>query len=327
MSKVPELMPDLDEHERYDPPNAEDNVFDSKPPERPSDYYCLARRQWNSVSPYPGKWGYCYARAGAGTDHKGHGRCKHHGGSTQAQAMRYAALGNPTIAELVAHFLADPDPLNLRDELAAARALFTDFVSDYKNISEALMAWHASFDKKRRDLHDKPLYNIEAIMEALVLLGGVPPKDVEQLHEALEVGVERALANRERLKLEAGVEFANDLKIEKPVKIRDIAYAVTILKVVQGLVDTIIKHEREAYLSVFAFNALMGQYGNVTRKHLVRFLKRKGVTDDEEVEELIAKIAAEWNRVPVVAESRVPRLAAEQRQRDEYLGAGPSAKA
>jgi hypothetical protein len=327
MTRRPSLLPDLDEHERYDPPNPEDNVFDAKPPERQSDYYCLARKRYKH-GPYEGKWGYCYQRAGAGTDHLGYGRCKYHGGATTAQAMRYAALGNPTIAELVARFMDDPDPLNLRDELAAARALFKHFVDEYGEISEALKAWHASFDKKRRGLHDLPLYHIEAILNAVKLLGRrAPDADAGEMQEALERGLEQARESRRHRMMNDGHEWADDLYLEKPTKVRDIAYGVTILKVVQGLVDAIIKHEKEAHLSVFAFNALMEKYGAITRKHVVRHLKRKGVNDDEEVDRLIAQIAAEWDRVPVVAESRVPRLAAEQQQRDEYLRAGPSAKA
>lgn len=317
------LLPSLDEHERYDPPNPEDNAFDEKPPRREPDYYCLGIGKWKQ-GPHEGKWKYCYSRAGSGTNHKGYGRCRLHAGNTPASEQRYAALLNPVIAELVAQFLDDPDPLDLRAELAAARALFKNFIDEYGSISEALLAWYASFDKKRRGLHDHPLYNIEAVEEAVKLLGGVPPKDREQLHEVLEAGVERAREKRTRQMLEAGVEFANDLKVEKPVKIRDISYGVTILKVVQGLVDTIIKHEKEAHLSVFAFEQLLAKFGEITKKRVTRFLKRMGVTDDQAIERLLIEIAQEWDRTPIVAESRVPRLAAEERQRDEYLGAGPN---
>jgi hypothetical protein len=38
---------------------------------------------------------------------------------------------------------SDPDPLNLLPELAAARALFEDFLSRYTAIRDALLAWHA----------------------------------------------------------------------------------------------------------------------------------------------------------------------------------------
>lgn len=317
------LLPSLDEHERYDTPNPEDNAFDEKPPRREPDYYCLGIGKWKT-GPHEGKWKYCYSRAGRGTSHPGYGRCKDHAGNTPASEQRYAALLNPAIAELVAQFLDDPDPLNLRDELAAARALFKHFIDEHSSINEAVLAWHASFDKKRRGLHDHPLYNIEAVNEAIKLLGGVPPKDIEQLHEVLEAGVERARAKRRAEYLDRGEEFAEDLKVEKPVKLRDISYGVTILKVINSLVDSIIKHEKEAHLSIFAFNNLLEKFGEITKRRVTRFLKRMGVTDDQAIERLLIEIAQEWDRTPVVAESRVPRLAAEERQRDEYLGMGPN---
>lgn len=312
-------LPELDSHEYYKPPNPDDNAFDGQPPMRDSDYYCLARRKWKN-GPHEGKWGYCYLRAGHGTLHTGYGRCKHHGGGGEAQGMRYAALTNPTIAEKIAQYYDDPDPLDLRPELAAGRALFAHFVEEYQEITEALLAWHASFDKKRRNLHDKPLYHIDAVMHALIELDGKPPKDLEQLQQALEVGLEKAYALRRADYIDRGKEFAEDLMVEKPVKVKDIAYAATLLKVINQLVDAIIKHEKEAHLSVFAYDTLMEAYGKTTRKHVVRYLKRMGVTDDEGIEKLLRGIVAEWERTPAI-ESSVPRLAAEQRERDEYLRA------
>ena len=49
---------------------------DTLDPKEP-DTYCNARKTDGS--------GYCRHEAGWGTDHTGHGRCKFHGGSTQAQ--------------------------------------------------------------------------------------------------------------------------------------------------------------------------------------------------------------------------------------------------
>lgn len=320
MTRRRSLLPDLDGHERYDIPNPEDNAFDEKPPKRESDYYCLARRKWKPPSPHAGKWGYCYARAGQGTDHLGYGRCKLHGGATDNEAMRYAALGNPAIAELVAKYLEDPDPLNLREELAAGRALFKHFVDEWGAISDALLAWHASFDKKRRGLHDKPLYNIEVIEQAVKMLGGESPKSIAHLQDVLEEAIVKVRERRRLAYLERGEEFAEDLRIEKPVKVKDISYGVTILKVIQGLVDTIIKHEKEAHLSVFAFEQLLAKYGEITKRRVTRFLKRMGVTDDQAIDRLLIEIAQEWERTPIVSESRVPRLAAKQQQREEWLG-------
>lgn len=45
-------------------------------PEREADYHCNNRKSDDGTFA-----GYCQARAGAGTDHKGEGRCKWHGGA------------------------------------------------------------------------------------------------------------------------------------------------------------------------------------------------------------------------------------------------------
>lgn len=49
------------------------NDLEQKPPGK----YCNARKSDGS--------GYCQHTAGWGTDHTGHGRCKYHGGATEAQ--------------------------------------------------------------------------------------------------------------------------------------------------------------------------------------------------------------------------------------------------
>ncbi len=48
----------------------------------------------------------------------------------------------------------DPDPLNTLPEIAAARAVFEDFINRYEEHSAALIAWHESFGKE--DANPKP---------------------------------------------------------------------------------------------------------------------------------------------------------------------------
>ena len=102
-----------------------------------ANHYC---RAWNSKR---GK--YCSARAGGGTEHLGQGRCRHHGGNSQITHGRYSAIDRPRIRELYEHFRADPDPLDVTDELHMARALLRDYIERYDAWSEAFLAWHASF--------------------------------------------------------------------------------------------------------------------------------------------------------------------------------------
>lgn len=89
----------------------------------------------------------CTQTAGWGTDHVGQGRCKLHGGATPIKHGRYSTIQRPALRALIAQHDADPDPLNVLPELAAARALFQDFIERYDGWREALLAWHASWTR------------------------------------------------------------------------------------------------------------------------------------------------------------------------------------
>lgn len=96
----------------------------------------------------------CRFVAGYKTDHVGTGRCHLHGGKSLVRHGRYSRIKRQELAELIAHYEADPDPLNLFAELAAARALFVDWIDRYETFADALLAWHE--DATRRG-HAKPV--------------------------------------------------------------------------------------------------------------------------------------------------------------------------
>lgn len=89
--------------------------------------------------------GTCLQPAGWGTDHAGMGRCRFHGGATPVKHGRYSTVKRDAIRELIERHEDDPDPLNILPELAAARALFQDYVERYDEWRDALVAWHESF--------------------------------------------------------------------------------------------------------------------------------------------------------------------------------------
>lgn len=310
----------FDEHEFYEPPNPVDNAFDEKPDKVEPDYYCLAVGKWREGE-FSGKYKRCYARAGSGTNHLGHGRCKHHGGNTARVQHRYAEMLNDTISEKLAKFLLDPNPLDLRAELAAARAIFEHTLETHEETQTALLAWHASFDKSRRGLHDKPLYHIDAIKHAFAILAEkkVAKPSLDQLQAALELGLEQARFDRRAGMTGAGLPCSEDLKVDRPTKMVDISHSVRVLKVVSELVKAIMTHERDAFLSVFAVNALIDSFTKQTRKVLTRHFRRLGVNDGETIQTILSDVSKEWQRAPVI-ETSVPRLAAERRQQDDYLG-------
>lgn len=89
--------------------------------------------------------GRCSKPAGWRTDHQGEGRCYLHGGATPSRHGRYSSITRQRVRELIEKHEADQDPLNVLPELAAARALFEDFVERYDTWRDALLAWHRSY--------------------------------------------------------------------------------------------------------------------------------------------------------------------------------------
>jgi len=105
------------------------------------NYYC---RGWNAK-----RIKYCRARAGLGTDHPGAGRCKHHGGNqkvTHGQYRRYELHNAPKLQALIQQYQDDPEPLNVLQELAIARALMHDFLDRYATFVAALTAWYDTWE-------------------------------------------------------------------------------------------------------------------------------------------------------------------------------------
>lgn len=96
----------------------------------------------------------CSKPAGWRTDHAGVGRCYLHGGATPVKHGRYSTIKHERLRTLIEQHAAADDPLNILPELAAARALFQDFVERYEETTAALLAWHLSWEATRRPVPD-----------------------------------------------------------------------------------------------------------------------------------------------------------------------------
>jgi hypothetical protein len=71
-----------------------------------------------------------------------------HGGATPIKSGRYSGIKRKSFKARIKRFLADPDPLNLADEIAMLRAFLEDFVDRWDEVygpDGALLAWHESF--------------------------------------------------------------------------------------------------------------------------------------------------------------------------------------
>ena len=71
---------------------------------------------------------------------------KDRSGGRPATHARYSNLKTDNLKTLIEQHAADPDPLNINPELAAARALFQDFIERYDEWSAALIAWHETYE-------------------------------------------------------------------------------------------------------------------------------------------------------------------------------------
>lgn len=89
--------------------------------------------------------GLCKMAAGQRTDHPGQGRCWLHGGRSPIKSGRYSTIKRDEIRALIEKHESDPDPLNIMPELAAARALFQDFIERYDEWRAAILDWHSSW--------------------------------------------------------------------------------------------------------------------------------------------------------------------------------------
>ena len=104
--------------------------------------------------------GACTRPAGWGTSHAGEGRCKLHGGSNLIKRGRYSNIKRERIRELIEEFENDPNPLDMTSEVAACRALFVDYIERYDEFTDALIAWHKSYDGDKRSAKPRQILDI-----------------------------------------------------------------------------------------------------------------------------------------------------------------------
>lgn len=91
--------------------------------------------------------------------------CQVHGAGSPKQGRRggrppthgrYSKWKKEDIRELVEQFEADEEPLNILPEIAAVRALLTDFIDTYNQRVDALIAWNADEAAEARANKRKP---------------------------------------------------------------------------------------------------------------------------------------------------------------------------
>lgn len=200
---------------------------------------------------------------GAGNKKKPGGRPATHG--------RYSRLKREALRSLIEEYEQDPDPLNILPELAAARALFQDFTDRYDEFTEAIVAWHQSYQAGNRPI-DK--YKVEAFIEV-----------IDQYEEVIRS--EDDLTERQQKTLAIAREFVKAAKQEagtKPIQILDISDAYRILREITAIAGRIEK--------VRAQNA-------IPRDDLYRVLKEMARTVETFISDpaLLQRIKESWLQI------------------------------
>jgi hypothetical protein len=179
---------------------------------------------------------------------------------------RYAdKLRHPAIADLIAEFEQDADPMSLFAELAAARAIFTDFINRYEEVTTALLAWHQSWSAQM-ELTTHDVVNLSQIFE-IAKEEGASKRLVEQTVIALD-----------KLKLVSDAP--------KPRQMLDISDSYRILAETTKIAERIKKIEFLDAIGKRDLNRIMGQMAVVVAKHV----------PDELTQEAIAK---EWREIRI----------------------------
>jgi hypothetical protein len=205
------------------------------------------------------------------TDHPGEGRCYLHGGLTPIKHGRYSRIKRQAIRDLIAEFDADPDPLNILPELAAARALFVDFVERYDAWRAALIAWHRSDLGSNRPMRPDKVAALRTIL-----------KDWEA--ERADLAGEDAddLPQQERDLLADARDVLDWLATPpegKPHDVLDVADAHKLLSEVTKIVE---RHERiqaSRAISAAVFIRVMNELGSVVERHVRDFATQQRIRE------------------------------------------------
>lgn len=212
------------------------------------NYYC---RHWNAK-----RQKYCRARAGAGTEHPGQGRCRHAGGLTPIKHGLYSVITRPRVAELIAH-AERTGTTDTMPELHAARALFIEWIERYDERTQALVAWHASFTPAMRPIPEDLVHALETVVDELEALRG--PADLTDGEEDLDE-VSGAIRNARRL-----ITVLQVVPEAKPREMPDLADGHRILDTVSKIIERREKLLLAKAVTAENFNRVMGAMGAVVK--------------------------------------------------------------
>lgn len=177
----------------------------------------------------------CKQKAGARTDHPGQGRCWLHGGRTPIKHGRYSQIQRPRLKELLERFHDDPTPLDLLPEVVLLRALVTDYVERYDEVTDALLAWHNSWGDRYREAVDEWREKMLRKLEN----GGWQDTEATDLPDPPDP-----------------LDY-----MTKPRQMLDITAAAGLVDKIGAMVDRIEKHKREGSITLETLDRVLEQLG------------------------------------------------------------------
>lgn len=177
----------------------------------------------------------CRNKAGYKTDHVGQGRCHLHGGLNPIKHGRYSTITRPRIKELLEQFENDPAPMDLLPEVKLLRALLTDFVERYDEVTEAILAWHNSWGDRYREAVGVWREQMIRALES----GGWQDTEADDLPDPPEP-----------------LDY-----MTKPRQMLDITAAAGLVDKVGAMVDRIEKHKREGSITLETLDRVLEQLG------------------------------------------------------------------
>ncbi|BDI28000.1 hypothetical protein CCAX7_000510 [Capsulimonas corticalis] len=123
----------------------------------------------------------CENAAGQRTDHVGVGACWKHGGNGGRPVKHglYSKIERPRLKELLDAADELGDPLDLLPHVKMLGALVTDWVERYDTFTEALIAWHQSYDNPERVSKPTQLLDITSAAGLIGQIGAM----VDRIHK------------------------------------------------------------------------------------------------------------------------------------------------
>lgn len=141
------------------------------------NFFC---RGWNSK-----RNKYCRARAGAGTEHTGLGRCRNHGGMSLVTHGRYSTVPRGNVAEHLDQFdlETETEKLDILPEATLMRALAANYLEDYEEFFQGVIRFNGLEDEEARLEKRKPIFIRPPNLEVAASLLKDAAEVVDRVHK------------------------------------------------------------------------------------------------------------------------------------------------